>query len=149
MKRTKLFIFDVNTLVSAFIIGSDTNAKAFEKARTTGRIVISRAILSELSDVFLRPEFDRFVRLDDRIEFLGYFERQALLWEGYIPDIRACRDPKDNKFLELAVSCNASCIVTGDNDLLYLNPFRNIPVITAADFLQIVFHTQAEGGSFV
>jgi putative PIN family toxin of toxin-antitoxin system len=46
-----------------------------------------------------------------------------------------CRDTKDNKFLELAVSANASCIITGDKDLLVLNPFRGIPILNAADFL--------------
>jgi putative PIN family toxin of toxin-antitoxin system len=50
--------------------------------------------------------------------------------------ITDCRDPKDNKFLELAVEANASCIVTGDKDLLVLDPFRGIPILTAADFLK-------------
>jgi predicted nucleic acid-binding protein len=45
-----------------------------------------------------------------------------------------CRDPKDDKFLNLAVVCEASCIITGDKDLLVLNPFQNIPVLTAAEF---------------
>ena len=45
-----------------------------------------------------------------------------------------CRDPKDNKFLELAVCANATCI-TGDKDLLILHPFRNIPILNAVDFL--------------
>ena len=49
--------------------------------------------------------------------------------------INECRDPKDNKFLELAVSAKASCIITGDKDLLELHPFRGIPILNAADFL--------------
>ncbi|MGN6530740.1 MAG: PIN domain-containing protein [Ginsengibacter sp.] len=43
---------------------------------------------------------------------------------------------KDNKYLELAVHYKASCIITGDKDLLVLHPFRNIPILTASDFLQ-------------
>jgi putative PIN family toxin of toxin-antitoxin system len=50
-------------------------------------------------------------------------------------EITECRDPKDNKFLELAVAGNADCIVTGDNDLLVLNPFRNIRIITPKEFI--------------
>jgi predicted nucleic acid-binding protein len=50
--------------------------------------------------------------------------------------IDACRDPKDNKFLELAVEAGAACIITGDKDLLVLNPFRNIPIFTPAEFLE-------------
>ena len=51
--------------------------------------------------------------------------------------IDACRDPKDNKFLELAISTGASCVISGDQDLLVLNPFQNIPIVSAADFLKI------------
>jgi hypothetical protein len=50
-------------------------------------------------------------------------------------EITECRDPKDNKFLELAAAGNAACIVTGDNDLLVLDPFRNIRIITPKEFL--------------
>jgi uncharacterized protein len=49
--------------------------------------------------------------------------------------IDLCRDPKDNKFLELAVSGNADFIITGDEDLLVLNTFRNIEIISVNDFL--------------
>jgi putative PIN family toxin of toxin-antitoxin system len=50
--------------------------------------------------------------------------------------IAACRDPKDDKFLELAVNGHADLIVTGDGDLLALNPFRDIPIMTPAAFVQ-------------
>ena len=50
--------------------------------------------------------------------------------------IAACRDPTDDKFLELAVSGRANLIVTGDPDLLVLNPFRDIPIIAPAAFVQ-------------
>ncbi len=45
-------------------------------------------------------------------------------------------DPKDNKFLELALAGNATCIITGDKDLLVLNPFRNIQIISPKEFLE-------------
>lgn len=65
---------------------------------------------------------------------LNDIEMEALFIE---PELRisVCRDPKDNKFLELAVAANADCIVTGDKDLLVLNPFRGIKIISPADFL--------------
>jgi len=50
--------------------------------------------------------------------------------------IIACRDPKDDKFLELAVNGHADLIVSGDADLLALNPFREIPIVTPAAFVQ-------------
>jgi predicted nucleic acid-binding protein len=48
----------------------------------------------------------------------------------------ACRDPKDDKFLELAINGHADVLITGDSDLLALSPFRGIPVITPGDFAQ-------------
>ena len=50
-------------------------------------------------------------------------------------EIQACRDAKDDKFLELAVNGNADLIVTGDDNLLILNPFREIEIITPEVFV--------------
>jgi putative PIN family toxin of toxin-antitoxin system len=50
--------------------------------------------------------------------------------------INICRDPKDNMFLELAIAADASCIISGDNHLLELHPFRDIPILTAAEFIE-------------
>lgn len=49
--------------------------------------------------------------------------------------IQACRDPKDDKFLELAKSANADCIITKDDDLLVLNPFEGITILNVTVFL--------------
>jgi len=51
--------------------------------------------------------------------------------------IRACRDPKDDKFLEVAVDGRADAIVTGDHDLLELHPFHGIAILTPADYLNL------------
>jgi putative PIN family toxin of toxin-antitoxin system len=50
--------------------------------------------------------------------------------------IRACRDPRDDKFLEVAVHGHADLIVTGDADLLALNPFQGIAILTPAEYLE-------------
>jgi predicted nucleic acid-binding protein len=56
--------------------------------------------------------------------------------------IRVCRDPKDNMLLELAVSGKADVIVTGDTDLLVLNPFKNIAILQPVAFLTAYFPTK-------
>jgi putative PIN family toxin of toxin-antitoxin system len=53
-----------------------------------------------------------------------------------VETIAACRDRKDNIFLELALAADASYLISGDPDLLVLHPFRGIPIISASDFLQ-------------
>lgn len=134
--KNSVFVFDVNTLVSAFLIGSYTNNLAFRKALTIGKVVCSEGIKRELSDVFLRGKFDKYASLNDRVSILAFLETQFI--ELPTPDIiiQECRDPKDNQYLELAVSVKASCIITGDKDLLTLTPFRSIPILTAGEFLK-------------
>ena len=51
--------------------------------------------------------------------------------------ISECRDHRDNKFLELAVCGKADFIISGDEDLLVLNRFRNIQIITPDSFLRM------------
>lgn len=53
-----------------------------------------------------------------------------------IERIAACRDPKDDKFLEPAVNSRADVIVSGDADLLELDAFRGIPIMPPAAFVR-------------
>jgi predicted nucleic acid-binding protein len=46
-----------------------------------------------------------------------------------------CRDPKDDKFLNLALDSDAAYIISGDNYLLVLHPFYNVSIISSSDFL--------------
>ena len=66
--------------------------------------------------------------------FLQKFIRASLL-VNITETIAVCRDEKDNKFLELAVSGNANLIITGDLDLLELNPFQSIEILTPDRFV--------------
>ena len=50
--------------------------------------------------------------------------------------VTACRDPKDNKLLELALSASASLIISGDSDLLVMHPFDVISIVSPADYLR-------------
>jgi len=47
-----------------------------------------------------------------------------------------CRDPKDDKFLELALNGRADAIITGDADLLALHPWREVAIVSPADYLR-------------
>lgn len=87
--------------------------------------------------MFLREKFDRYDSLNDRLSILSKLDNQLVIVTEPIISIYDCRDPKDNKYLELAISENATCIITGDKDLLVLNPFRKIPILAASNFLQI------------
>jgi putative PIN family toxin of toxin-antitoxin system len=130
------FVFDTNTLISAALLKQSINARALNYALDLGRIVISHPVLEEFTEVIFRKKFDKyFLNDEERLEAISRIEKNALI---FFPKERvtACRDPKDNKFLELAIAANASCIVTGDLDLIILNPFYTIPILSASDFIK-------------
>ena len=131
----KTFVFDTNSLISAYILAGSKNRLAYNKAFDTGMLVYSIATFDEFTEVFSRSKFEKYLTLEQRFVAINEFRAKAFLINADI-SISECRDPKDNKFLELAVEANASCIVTGDKDLLELHPFRGIAILTAAAFLR-------------
>ena len=131
---TNIFVFDTNSLISAHLLSFSVARKALDIALEKGILVHSKETFGELVEVFARPKFDKYISLDDRLEAIRLLELKSQLIEVSVPVI-ACRDPKDDKFLALALAIKADCIVTGDKDLLVLHPFREIPILTPADFL--------------
>ena len=129
------FVFDSNIIVSAALLANSIPRQAFEFAIAQGELLLSDTVQLELSEVLRRPKFDKYVSEEKRLRFVAGLLRLATP-VSVAEQIVACRDPKDNKVLELAVNGKAHCIVTGDSDLLILNPFRGIPILTAAEFLQ-------------
>ncbi|MCF2504381.1 putative toxin-antitoxin system toxin component, PIN family [Dyadobacter sp. CY107] len=129
------FVFDTNTLISAALSPHSTNAAAIKRAFDLGIIVYSDSTWSEFLNVLFRTKFDKYFTIAEREELADKF-LSLFLYEVVDVVVSDCRDPKDNMFLELAVVSKASCIISGDPDLLVLHPFRGIPIINAASFLQ-------------
>ncbi len=130
------FVFDTNVIISALLFNDSIPGRAFIRALNQGRILVSGALVRELSRVFGRDRFDRYVTREERDEFLGSLIRESDLVE-ITETVQVCRDPKDDQVLELAVNGNATYIVTGDADLLVLNPFRDVEIVTPAEFLKV------------
>lgn len=127
-------VFDTNVIVSALMLLGSPPRRSFDEARQRGQLLVSEATLEELDDVLRRPKLAGYVSEDQRLEFLAAYIRDA---EDVVVTIRLreCRDPKDDKFLELAIQGRATHIVSGDQDLLTLSPFRGITILTPAEFL--------------
>jgi uncharacterized protein len=128
------FVLDTNLIISAVLLKQSTSRQAFDRAIREGEILLSTAVIAELDTTLRREKFNRYLLEHERLEFLARLVREATLVEVNIT-ITACRDPKDNKFLELAVAGNANCIVSGDNDLLSLHPFQGILILNPHAFL--------------
>jgi uncharacterized protein len=107
------------------------------RAVDRGTLLISVPVLAELAEVLGRPRFRRYIDEDRIREFLAAFSGRAE-WVTITSSVTACRDPKDNKFLDLALDGRATHIVSGDADLLVLNPFRGIAIVPPAAFLDRV-----------
>ena len=125
---------DTNVLISGLFSTTSTPAEAVEKAATKAQLLATTETLRELIEKLHSPKFDRYVRRERRDALL---ERVASLVEiiDVLQSIRASRDPKDDKLLEAAVNGRADMIVTGDKDLLDLDPFRGMAIVTPGAYL--------------
>ena len=136
MTEKRRAVVDTNTLISAILRPGSTPSKAVARAFREGIVLCSMDTRAELADVFLRPKFERYVPHNDRAHYLSRILARMELIPVDI-SISACRDPRDDKFLELAVSGNADVLITGDADLLALHPFQGIFILVPADYLAL------------
>ena len=130
-------VFDNNALVSAALLAG-VPRKSLDKLLDSGTVLVSVPVLLELADVLNRPKFDNYVTHDERMCFMVSFLKIAEIVQ-IDETITACRDPKDDKLLELAVCGNPDFLVAGDRDLLVLNPFRGVEIITPRELLDKTF----------
>jgi putative PIN family toxin of toxin-antitoxin system len=128
------FVLDTNVIVSALLLSGSVPRQAFDKVLTEGKPLVSPPVILELIEVLSRKQFNKYLLEEERMRFLVGLLKEAELLDN-TETISECRDPKDNKFLELAFSGKADCIISGDHDLLVLNPFREIPIVTPKGFL--------------
>jgi putative PIN family toxin of toxin-antitoxin system len=126
-------VFDTNVLISAILAPNSLPANILTWGEKNGVILYSDATLIELLSVFQRPKFAKYIESED-INGLSLRVRRSWYCVPILKRIKLCRDPKDDKFLELALNGEASYLITGDTDLLVLNPFQNIPVINPRSF---------------
>jgi putative PIN family toxin of toxin-antitoxin system len=131
-----LVIFDASTIVGAALKADGTPRRALLAARERHTLVLSGASFNEIDEVLRRPKFARVITEDRRTEILGLLTAAAIWTE---PDVHVddCRDAKDNKYLELAVAAGADVIVSSDEDLLVLHPWRAVRILRPRDFLGV------------
>jgi len=133
-------VLDTNTLISRMLVPRGTTGRAVDKALAAGVLLASEATLTELAEVLSRPKFDRYVSLEERRQFLSLLGGVVRV----IPiqhRIQACRDPKDDMLLHVALNGEAQFLITGDQDLLVLGgSFRQshgLHILSPADYLAL------------
>lgn len=128
-------IFDTNTLVSAVLFKKSPPGQALAIALRNYTLLVSTDTVGELAEVLSRKKFQQYVTAEEREEFLNAFLATTTLINVTSREER-CRDPKDDKFLNLAISGNADVIVTGDKDLLTLGNCEKTKIVNAEAFLR-------------
>lgn len=133
-------IIDTNVLVSGFLWRNAPHA-LLEHVRTGElTLVISPALLAELADVIGRSKFDTILVRSNtsRSHTLDELRRLAEVVESPPLPQPVCRDPDDDAVLAAAIAGQVDLIVSGDNDLLSLKQYRNIPICSPADALGFI-----------
>jgi|SRR6185312_682135 len=133
MKARKRLVIDTNALVSYLLLPRSSVGKAIQKALEHD-LLFSEATMNELADVLARPKFDAYISMEDRQQFLRLLLRIVVV-VPVVSRVLVCRDPHDDKVLEVAINGNADLIITGDKDLLSLREFKGIAIMSPASYL--------------
>jgi putative PIN family toxin of toxin-antitoxin system len=133
-----IVVFDASTFISASLKANSVPERALFRAVTEpNRLILSRDVEDEYREVIFRPKFDRFVSVARRQHILDIVIVAGERFEPTEP-VRECRDPKDDKYLALAVAGKADFIVSSDaRHLLPMHPWRGISILSPLDFLAL------------
>ena len=135
MRTLDRIVVDTNVFVSAILLPLSVPREAIDQALEQGVLLFSDATFGELAEVLARKKLDRYVSRKER----GNFLRQLSTVAEFVPIVqivRECRDPKDDKFLEVALNGRADLILTGDADLLRLHPWRGVGIVSPKEYLK-------------
>jgi uncharacterized protein len=135
MPTPERVVVDTNVFISGLLRLSSVPGRAASRAMIDAVLLVSQATMSELADVLGQAKFDRYVNLEQRLQFISLVANTAEFVPIILP-VRECRDPKDDRFLEVALNGRADVIITGDADLLALHPWRGIEILSPSLYLK-------------
>ena len=133
-----IVVFDASSFISASLKPDSIPEQALLRAVSSShQIIVSQEVEDEYREVLFRPKFERFVSTERRQRILDIVLLAADRIEPTVAVI-ACHDPKDDKYLSLAVAGRADVIVSSDvRHLLSMHPWRGIPILRPKDFLEL------------
>jgi uncharacterized protein len=133
--KVERVVLDTNVLISAILSPLGKPSLCLNWVLDNATLIASRELLEELETRLARRKFTKYLDESKRRAFVTDLTLVAVQVE--LPGlVRVCRDPDDDKLLEIAAIGRADCLVTGDDDLLQLGSFQGIPIITPAGFLE-------------
>ena len=127
-------VVDTNVLVSFAIRPSSTLDALFDRIAADHVMLVSDATLTELHDVLAREKFRAYLTETTADEYVSWYESLAAR-VVVRSTVTACRDPRDDKFIALAIDGRAKAIVAGDKDLTALGNYQGIRILTPMAFI--------------
>ena len=134
MKTRVRVVFDANVLISALILPSSVLAKALDLAVGHFEIIVSKATWQEFEQKIQKTSLERYFRNTQDRDAAVHAINRVVTHVAVRSVVTDCRDPKDNPLLELALDGEADAIISGDRDLLVLNPWRGVRIQSPGDF---------------
>ena len=130
-------IIDTNLFFSAYAFDK-TILKLIDSCFEKFQIFTSLEIIAEIKEVLLRDTTRNKIKNYSEEEVLNFIEKIIDQSNIKIPNskLTICRDPKDNKFLELSLEVNADYIISGDKDLLELKEFQGTKILKPTEFIE-------------
>jgi putative PIN family toxin of toxin-antitoxin system len=131
-----IIVLDSNLVISAFLNPTGAASGALQIGLEFFELAASGETIEELLDVLKRDKFDKYLNKAERRKLVEFYTQSTVLFNNSI-SVNDCQDPKDNKFLALALTANAQLIVSGDKrDLVSMNPYRGIEIIGIREFIE-------------
>jgi uncharacterized protein len=129
-----LIVVDASTIVGAALKPGSVPWRALMQALARDRLAMSQPVADEIRSVLERPKFALVLTPSERTNIAALLFADAS-WFHPSVSVTDCRDPKDNIYLELALAAEAATIVSSDNDLLSLDPWRGVRILRPAGYL--------------
>ncbi len=130
-KKIKI-ILDTNILIS-FLISKDLNFLDKLFVKTNVKLLFSRESLVEFLEVIERPKINKYFS-SIKLDILLHQLNKVSIFIETKSELKVCRDQDDDFLLILAKDGNADYLITGDKDLLVLNPFGKTNICTPLEF---------------
>ncbi len=129
-------VVDTNIWIS-FLIGKTIAGLSNAIINNSVQILFSEELFDELIEVLNRPKFRKYFSTEDIYELVSLINTKVE-WIKITNHFNDCRDPKDDFLLDLIVNGKADYLVTGDDDLITLNPYKNVNILHYRDFTEIL-----------
>lgn len=132
-KKPFRVIIDTNLWIS-FLIGKQISSLKILLVDGIIEPVFSQQLFDEITLVTQKPKLRKYFSQEEVNDLMDFLKQIGVLIEIQ-SSVLLCRDPKDNYLLALAQDSEVDYLITGDRDLLTLDNFAGVIILTYQDFI--------------